>query len=89
MVESNTVVLNSKGWYLNANPSTLLGTWTNDEDVVSVNTDDAIAIEINSDVTVNTLEGDDKISGTSTSVGDNDDGNRDDIGIANAIPLPK
>ena len=57
MIYSNTVDLNSKGWYLDTDPSTLLGNWTNSGNVVTVNTTDFYGLQVLSGVTVNTLGG--------------------------------
>ncbi len=66
MAYSKTVNLNSKGWYLDTDPSTLLGKWTNCVDVVTVNTTGNYGIWVLSGTTVNTWGGNDKITGTNT-----------------------
>jgi hypothetical protein len=63
---SDTIVLNSTGWFLETNPLTILGTWTNNGDIVTADTFDDIAIRVNSGITVSTLGGNDNISGTSS-----------------------
>ncbi|MCC5633014.1 hypothetical protein LC613_36415 [Nostoc sphaeroides CHAB 2801] len=61
MAYSKTVNLNSQGWYLDINPSILLGRWTKYADIVTVNTANAYGIQVLSGITVNTWGGNDKI----------------------------